>query len=153
MKKSKKGFTLIELLVVVLIIGILAAIAVPQYQIAVEKSRAAQVLSAIATIEQAQEAYYLANNQYANSLDKLDVSINVPQGWNVTDEAGVIQYKIEFTSTNYPGELSILRYYKNNNSAIAPGRTYCWANTNNAKALKICKSLSSSQLDANRWIL
>ncbi len=51
MKKSKKqAFTLIELLVVVLIIGILAAVAVPQYQKAVEKSRLAEALLNIETV-------------------------------------------------------------------------------------------------------
>jgi prepilin-type N-terminal cleavage/methylation domain-containing protein len=50
---SKKGFTLIELLVVVLIIGILAAIAMPQYQIAVTKSKLGSVLPMLRAIKDA----------------------------------------------------------------------------------------------------
>ena len=76
MKKMKnKGFTLIELLVVVLIIGILAAIAVPKYQLAVEKSRASEALSAVKALKQAVDVYRLANTDDSNpSLSELDVS-------------------------------------------------------------------------------
>ena len=68
-----KAFTLIELLVVVLIIGILAAVAVPQYNLAVDKSRCASLLPMIMSIDKAQKAYYLANGQYTIDFDELGI--------------------------------------------------------------------------------
>ena len=73
--KNKQAFTLIELLVVVLIIGILAAVALPKYQLAVDKSRYATMMGTARSIENAQEAYYLANNTYADSLEELPLDL------------------------------------------------------------------------------
>lgn len=75
LRKGMDGFTLIELLVVVLIIGILASVAMPQYNKAVEKSRATQALAILKSLYAAQETYYMANNAYASSFDELDISV------------------------------------------------------------------------------
>ena len=73
--ERRGGFTLIELLVVVLIIGILSAIALPQYQKAVARSRAVEAIVSLRTLTTAQQEYYMANGGYATNLEELSVQV------------------------------------------------------------------------------
>ncbi len=73
---NNNAFTLIELLVVVLIIGILAAVALPQYQKAVWKSRTTHLRTLQTALATAQDAYFMANGTYPTSFSELDLGFD-----------------------------------------------------------------------------
>jgi type IV pilus assembly protein PilA len=73
MIRNRKGFTLIELLVVVVIIGILAAIAIPKFEFTKGKANVSAVKSDLRNLMSAQEAYYYDYQIYADDLTKLQV--------------------------------------------------------------------------------
>ena len=115
--ENKKGFTLIELLVVVLIIGILASVALPQYFKTVEKSRSVEALSVISSLAGAQEREYMRNNAYVADVKLLDIEvkglkyfeapvITVAGGITLTRNADVPtygKYTITMTIADPPG--------------------------------------------------
>jgi len=74
-----KGFTLIELLVVVLIIGVLAYVAIPQYQKAVERARMAGVVQVLGDWAKAQSVYYTQHNIFADDINVSDMTIPKPK--------------------------------------------------------------------------
>ena len=77
-KQNKNGFTLLEILVVVLIIGILAAVALPQYQMAVGKAQFATIKALTRNVQDAAQRYYFAQNTYEDVNSNLD--IDIPNG-------------------------------------------------------------------------
>lgn len=152
---NRRAFTLIELLVVVLIIGILAAVALPQYNKAVDKSKAAQMISNIRTIAQAQKIYFMENGKYAPFFDDLVLTIPELTGNYTVTSNGDIYSLRGFTERNYNYVLGLHNYnlgqpklysiaYDLNTDTL-----YCRAGSPAWPAGKFCASLAGTTPNNN----
>lgn len=72
--KRRPGFTLLELLVVTVLLGILAAIALPIYRGFRERAATSTLQTELRTLRNAQELYFVENDGYTDDLDRLDYS-------------------------------------------------------------------------------
>lgn len=106
MKNNKSGFTLIELLVVVLIVGILSAVALPQYSTAVEKARSAEALSLMNAIAEAAERYCFQKDSWPNHFSQLDIEVPAAS----TSEYGGKNFIITSEGNNLDCTVSSLKY-------------------------------------------
>lgn len=129
----KSGFTLVELAVVVVIIGVLAAFAVPRFKASVERSKAAEAFNYLSAVQAAQERFHARQSTYCDDLDNLDIKLSAPKyfslgtpvagssgdlqdSWSLTltragASAGYGEYTVTFTEEGYDGENSTISDY------------------------------------------
>lgn len=170
------GFTLIELLVAVLIIGILAAVAVAQYEKAVWKARAAELRTVTRALAVAQESFFLANGVYPRHFDEmdLDVSLSVKGrssqcGLTTADSRGNERYELIVNNNFSEGghflssSMFITGPFKcggftfvhlqTKASGVQEGRMYCWENAVYlpGSAGSFCSQVMNGKYVASNW--
>ena len=142
MKSNKKGFTLLELLVVVLIIGILAGIALPQYKRSVEKAKVAQALVTLKYMHDRGQEFMLRTDDLANFHD-----------WPITNEKLGVELSSDWTCIVEPGDCgnevccSEEWCFDNNGCDYGEGSSY----PTEPVALRVKKGTAISNID-DGWI-
>ena len=152
---KNQGFTLIVLLVVVLIIGILSAVALPQYQVAVDKARYSELMALAKHVKDEQELYYMSNGKYASSC--VELAGDIPSGAVVSgnqlklpNRNYVICYHTEGGAGQRVAGITVdannvrLNSYEmildNSSGSAADWRVACWSN-GSSRTRRVCRSM------------
>ena len=153
--QNERAFTLIELLVVVLIIGILTAVAVPQYQLAVKKTKMVQLKALVNSIQKAEEEIFMANGVYLLDPEVLSISLPTPKGTSSNTQVYTLTYPWGFCRILKDSALcednELALYYEHYyDHSRKPGLKNCVARQNNEQAIKICKQETGKD-SPNSW--
>lgn len=104
-RRAASGFTLMELLIVVIIIGILATLALPQFTKFVDQSREAEALNIASAVLTAEYSYFQENGEFTDDITKLSVEIPVMKFWEppaLTTPGGVkVDAQVEMFGKNH----------------------------------------------------
>ena len=135
---TSAGFTLIELLVVVLIIGILAAMALPNYQRAVEISRVGAAISYSRAFRDSMDRYFMAHGKFASRPEQLDIRLTeCPKYFRCNYSYMVTDGKFELWRQNGPFNYAVTT--RSNVSPGYQGAMYCAAERSNTKGVEFCQ--------------
>ena len=163
--KNNQAFTLIELLVVVLIIGILAAVALPQYDLAVKKSKFSTYRTLVSSMVTAARVYHLANGNWPQSLDELSIELPADMTQQRTFSNGACLYNnktfccLTWPTTDTMGAVScgdntdyslIYEYFFAYTSG-APAEIAACIGKTTASEVKTCKALGGQQHNPNAY--
>ena len=151
----KKAFTLIELLVVVLIIGILAAVALPQYQVAVHKAKLTKLIPMVRGLKDGMEMYYLANGAYPEQDQEVIFDIDMFAGCSESGTGWIrCSNGIYFDCLDWWGQtvsgidVNIgLAYMMWLDHSAYPGEQRCIASSINNTANQVCKSMGGQKIN------
>ena len=159
--KNKKGFTLLELLVVVLIIGIRAAIALPQYRVAVTKTKIAGMFPLMRAWQDAADMYYVQYGEFPPTDTEPELDVSWPSDWVefVTDEPCENSYNChgeEFhcwcsndgavTCEHLATKTGIVMY-SSNREEDDKGQFMCYSGKGGEIAEKICRALGGKETE------